>query len=103
MSGKGYGLLVWHSLDFSLTLFLCTVSHELFAHSLCAVGRLWSVIGAIPGHVLYYFPNFDKMIYACQHRICVLTRICQFLYKLSHKDHIHSTVYRYTIMIVRVA
>ena len=40
---------------FSLVCDWCTVCHGLFALPLGVIGRLWSVIVVLPGHLLYYF------------------------------------------------
>ena len=48
---------------------LCTVCHGLFACPLGVIGRLWSVIVAIPGHLLYYFTRLKtqefRFTYVC--------------------------------------
>ena len=44
-----------HCIYFILVCALCTVCHGLFALPLGVIGRLWSVVGALPRHKLYYF------------------------------------------------
>ena len=56
VSGKGCGLWLWHSLDFSFT-FLCVLSVLVsFVPPLVFIGRVCFLIVALPGNLLYYSP-----------------------------------------------
>ena len=56
MPRKVCAVWLWHfQVSFLIFLYTCSYHHGLFAFPLGVIDRLWSVIVAIPGHLLYYF------------------------------------------------